>query len=298
MTILVGEKDNFNMALAKRLDIQLIPVTTRYFKDQEICPRIHTSKESIERVIYCARKTPEEDPNVYFNRFLFTAAGLKKAGAEVTAVMPYLVYARQDKDFVGGDQFEPKSIDILLETMSLYVDELITFNVHFQREQGIINNYSLPIHNIDGFDVFDKELSKTENMVIIAPDDGMRNFAEKLSKKHQVDFDFMLKSRNKDDGSLIFAEKDYSHIKDQVVVIPDDMYSTCGTMVSICNILRKYNPNKICTMAIHGAFTQDAHKRLGEVADRILVTDTINSENFTHSVLGKLANYLRTNLFN
>ena len=51
-------------------------------------------------------------------------------------------------------------------------------------------------------------------------------------------------------------------------------------------------------MAIHGAFTQDAHKRLGEVADRILVTDTINSENFTHSVLGKLANYLRTNLFN
>ena len=280
------------MYLAEKLDLKLVPVTTRSFKDKELCPRIHTNKRCIDDVIYCSRKTPEENPNDYFSRFLLTAAGLKKAGAEVTAVMPYLVYARQDKDFVNGNQFEPKSIEILLETMTPYINALITFNAHFQREHGVITSYALPVHNIDCFEVFNKELKDLENAIIMAPDKGMLDFAKKLSKTHSIDFDFMLKTRNRDDGCLVFEDKDYSHIKNKIVVIPDDMYSSCGTMITTCGILRKYQPKKICTMAIHGAFTPGAYEQLKGVSDGVLFTDTIINENATHGVSEKLADYM------
>lgn len=295
MKILVGEEDGFNIKLAEMLDIDLIPLTSKTYKDGEVCPRIHANKKSIERkkLLLCLRKTPDENPNDYLNRFLFTAGALKKEAANILAVMPYLVYARQDKDFLkGGNEFEPISIEIMLESLGTYVHGLLTFNSHFEREQKVITKYAVPIHNLDAFNVFGKKLREIKDLVIIAPDKGMKPLAEKIARKHECEFDYLEKSRNADNGEIVFADKDFK-IEGKNVVTLDDMISTGGTMIKGIKHLKKYNPANIYAMAVHGAFTPGAYEQLKAVCTDVFFTDTLKSDKSKVSVVEYLAAYIR-----
>jgi len=299
MTVLVGEEEEFNIELAEMLDMELVPVTFRSFKDGEICPRIADRNQLIdETVVLCLRKTPEENPNDYLNKFLFTAGCIREFNRDIVGIMPYLPYARQDKDFlVGQKNIEPNSSIILLDMISQYTGNLITFNSHFQRKQGVTerlynSGISLRFHNLDAFNLLNEELSAIEDLVIIAPDKGMRDFAADIAKKHKCEFDYLEKERDRTSGEIKFLEKEFD-ISGKNVVIPDDMVSSGSTLVKGIDSIRQHSPERVYAMFVHGAFSAGAYKQLEEVSDGLLFTDTVKNTDATVNVAPYLVQHIR-----
>jgi ribose-phosphate pyrophosphokinase len=214
----------------------------------------------------------------------------------VTAVMPYLIYARQDKDFLSDkDEFEPISIEILLENLAAYAKELVTFNAHFERKEKVITKYALPIYNIDAFKVLEDSLDNISDLVIIAPDKGMRDFSKDLAQSHNAGFDYLNKKRDKVTREITFLPKDFD-IAGKNVVIPDDIASTCGTLIKSIEHLKQYEPKDIYAMFVHGAFTEGAQDNLEKACNNIIFTNTINNPKATVHVEEYLAEYLRSNV--
>jgi ribose-phosphate pyrophosphokinase len=207
--------------------------------------------------------------------------------------MPYLPYARQDKQFIKGNAFEPVSLHHVLNHLGISASRLITFTSHFQREQGVIEEYACELHNLDGFSAFVPALGKISNPFFIAPDKGMKAFAEELAGRYQGEFDFLEKSRDTTLGEIVFEEKDLCAIKGKKVIIPDDMVSSGGTLVKSVNNLKRFEPAEIYLMFVHGAFTPGAYARLQETGAKLLFTDTIKDNNSNVSVVPYLTKYLK-----
>lgn len=298
MTILVGENDEFNLKLADYLGTDLVEVVNRTFPDGEICPRIKTSKLDFsgETVLLSLRKTLDENPNSYLMKFLLIGHAIHAAAEdnleEIVCIMPYLPYARQDKEFVNGMEFEPISIKALVSHLRVSFNSIVTFNSHFQRKEGIIGRYAIPIHNLDGFNVFDEELKSTDSLFILAPDKGMRSFAEELSRRYSCDFDFMEKKRDTTTGEVTFDEKELRHIKDKNIVIPDDLVGTGNTLIKTVNYAKKFEPAGISLMFMHGAFSTGAYERLKGTGAKIMFANTIKDNNSSHDVTPYLARYI------
>ena len=296
MTFLVGTEDEFNKNLAQKLGIELIKTETRMFSDKEICPKTFVSEKRLkgQHVIYCSKKTPDENPQNYFMNFLLETARLKKAGAKVTAIMPYMVYARQDKNFIKKGAFEACSIETIIKALAPYVSKIITVNAHFKREQGVYKKYARPIHVIDGFNVFNDEFKDMENCIVIAPDKGMKKRAKQLSKEYGCDFDYAIKHRDKLTNKTWFEDKKFK-LEDKTVIIPDDMISSGGTLIQLIEHLTQYNPKQIYAIAVHGAFAKGAYEKLAGKCERVLFTDSLENDKATHSIVDLLADYIKCN---
>jgi ribose-phosphate pyrophosphokinase len=302
MSILVGDNDEFNFKLANYLGTDLVQVVNRTFPDGEICPKIKMSKSDFggEPIILSMRKTLNENPNSYLMKFLLIGQALHAATEdnleEIICIMPYLPYARQDKEFVNGDEFEPVSIQTLVSHLGISFSSIVTFNSHFQRKEDVLGRYAIPIHNLDGFNVFDSELKNTENLFILAPDKGMHSFAEELSKKYSCDFDFMEKKRNNNTGEVSFEKKDLKHIKGKNIVIPDDLVGTGDTLLKTVNYVKKFEPSGISLMFMHGAFSAGAYERLQKTGSKLMFANTIKNNNYSHDITPYLARYIDCNL--
>jgi len=298
-SFLVGTEDEFNKNLAQKLGIELIKTKTRIFSDGEVCPKTFAleSKFKNQHVIYCSRKAPDANPNDYFINFLFEAARLKKAGATVTAVMPYMVYASQNKEFIekGETAIQPISIETVVAALAPYVREIVTVTPHFQRTEGVSREYSLPIHIIDGFNVYDKAFKGMKKCKVIAPDEGMASVAEELSLIYNCDFDYAIKHRDKKETDKTETEEKIFDVENRIVIVPDDMIRSGGTMMHLIEQLRQQKAKQVYVAVVHGAFAQDAYENLKKVCDRILFTDTLKNDNATHSIVDLLADYIERN---
>ena len=127
--IVVGN-DDFAKKLATALGSKFVPFEQRVFPDGEVCPRILGDVE--KNAIVANRMSLPLEPNKYFIETLLLIKNLQELGVEnIDVVMPYFVYARQDKIFRDG---EPFSYKFVLETLHRAgVNRFFTVSSHAER---------------------------------------------------------------------------------------------------------------------------------------------------------------------
>jgi ribose-phosphate pyrophosphokinase len=261
----------------------------KQFPDGEDYIRIPVEFRGKE-VILIHRCYPEQD-NSLIQLFLALKT-LKDGGASrISAVIPYLPYARQDKLFLKGEALSSKIVCGLIKDSGC--DELVTFDCHFLKKEGIFNYDGLRIRNISlSHAILSYFKKKLRSPKIISPDEGASYFLA-----NEKDSDVMKKTRGAySKGKTMYRtpkiEVDFN-VEGRDVVIVDDMISTGSTMLKAVEACRRLGAKSISCGASHGLFLKDSLKRLKRAgAKEVIVSNSIKSPASKIDILGSLRGVL------
>lgn len=253
--------------LSKYLKIPIANTISKRFPDDELYVRI-MDDVSKEHVIIIQTTYP--DYNI-IELFLLQNAAEEAGAKEISVVIPYFGYARQDTKFQNG---EPISAKALAQLISLNADRVITVDPH---KEHILDFFSTNAFSCSAVSEIAKYLKEKNIDLILAPDKGALNRAKDASKIIGCDFDYMEKKRI--DGNTVEIKPKKLDVQNKNVAIIDDIISTGGTMAISIQELKKHGAKKVYVACTHGLFAGDAIKKLNSAGcDEIISTDTIISD--------------------
>jgi ribose-phosphate pyrophosphokinase len=203
---------------------------------------------------------------------LLLAHTLKKGGASrVTAILPYLAYARHDKD-KPGESLATAWAGALAEASG--VDGVITVDVHSEKTKGL---FPVPVVSLSPAQVFAEALHRCglSSATIVAPDEGAigRCEAVKIAAGRPPGNTPYFEKRRTERG--IQHSRLIGEVGSQAVII-DDILDTGGTLLSACEKLVAAGVEEIYIMVTHGLFTGERWKQLWQLGvKRIFCTDSV-----------------------
>lgn len=253
--------------LSKELKVPLANIISKRFPDDEFYFRI---LEDISGKHVIIVQTTYPDPNI-IELFLIQNA-VEEAGAkEISVVIPYFGYARQDTKFQDG---EPISAKAMANLISLNADRVITVDPH---KEHILDFFSTSAYSCSAVPELAKYLKNKNIDMILAPDKGALERAKQASEIIDCDFDYMEKTRI--DGKTIEIKPKKLDAQNRKVAIIDDIVSTGGTMAKSIQQLKKHGAKNVYVACTHGLFAGDAIKKLSSAGSKeIIATDTIQSK--------------------
>jgi ribose-phosphate pyrophosphokinase len=253
--------------LSKNLKIPIANTISKRFPDDELYVRI-IDDVSKEHVIIIQTTYP--DYNI-IELFLLQNAAEEADAKEISVIIPYFGYARQDTKFKNG---EPISAKALANLISLNADRVITVDPH---KEHILDFFSTNAYSASAVPEIAKYLKEKNIDLILAPDKGALERAKQASKIIGCDFDYMDKTRI--DGTTVEIKPKKLNAQNKNVAIIDDIISTGGTMALSIQELKKHGAKKVSVACTHGLFAGDAIKKLNSAGcDEIISTDTIQSD--------------------
>ncbi len=267
-----------NPALAKRiaekLDTKLSSLEIFKFPDKEV--RVRVLEKVLDKHTIVVQSTGVH-PNHYYMQLFFILDALKRSGgSEVTLVIPYLGYQRQDHIFRSGEAVSLEVIVNLIKAMK--VDRVISFDLHAPRISEFFVNKRIKMDHLSALPVFAKEIEKMDlkNVVLVSPDMGgirrIKILAGLLGE--QVPCISIEKNRDLDTGE-IESNKINGEVK-KIAVIVDDMVSTGNTLIAAADLLQKNGAEEVYVFATHGIFAGEAPANLQKsIIKRVTIADTI-----------------------
>ena len=163
--------------IAEKLNINTVDVNLKAFPDGEYCLRFESSVAD-EEVVVVQTTGPPQDKNIMQLLLILDAA--KDLGArKVTAVVPYLAYARQDKRFLAGEVVSAETIAKLIETCR--IEKFITVNIHSKKT---LENFKVPNMNLSAITLLADYFKKRGlyGAFSLSPDKGAIDLAEQADK--------------------------------------------------------------------------------------------------------------------
>jgi ribose-phosphate pyrophosphokinase len=270
----------FGEGVAQQLGIPLSAHEEREFEDGEhkSRPLVNVRNRDVF-VIQSLYADTKQSVNDKLLRLLFFIGALNDASAaRVTAVVPYLAYARKDAKTQTRDPVTTRYVAQLFEAVG--TDRVLTLDVHnlaaFQnafrcRTDHLEVTKLLVAH-------FAPLLKETAQITVVSPDIGGMKRAERFrhalgrALNRELSLAFMEKARAKGvmrGGRLIGEVSGYA-------IIVDDLISTGGTLLHAATACRESGAAKVYAAASHGVFIGQAINLLSSPAlDQVVVTETI-----------------------
>ena len=249
------------------LDVPMANLISKRFPDDELYIRILDDIKG-ENVIIVQTTYP--DRNIV-ELFLLQNAAREAGADEITVVMPYFGYARQDKKFEEG---EPLSAKAIAKLISLQADKVITVDPH---KEHILDFFSIKAFSCSGVPALAEYLRDKDIDMVLAPDKGALERAKQASKIIKCNFDYMEKTRI--DGTTVEIKPKSLDADGKNVAIIDDIISTGGTMAKSIRELSSQGAKQVYVACTHGLFAGEAVKKLVSAGcNEIISTDTIKSD--------------------
>ena len=253
--------------LSKKLGAPLAGTISKRFPDDEFYVRV-VDDISGEHVIIVQTTYP--DPNIV-ELFLLQNAVKESGAKEISIVIPYFGYARQDTKFENG---EPISAKAMAGLIGLNADRVITVDPH---KEHILKFFSTSAFSCSAVPELAKYLKKKDIDMVLAPDKGALDKAKKASEIIGCDFDYMEKTRI--DGETIEIKPKNLDAQNKNAAIIDDIISTGGTMAKSIQELKKNGAKNVFVACTHGIFAGDAVKKLNSAGcNEIISTDTVEGK--------------------
>ena len=231
-------------------------------------------------------------------QLLFFLGALRDASAQrVTAVVPYLCYARKDRRSKSRDPVTTRYIAELFEAMGL--DRLVTLDVH--NLAAFQNAFRIPTEHLEAKNSFVKyfvPLLHNEEVVVVSPDVGgvkrAEAFREALSAAlaRPVTNAFVEKYRS---AGVVSGEALIGDVADRTAIIIDDLVSSGTTLARAARACKAGRAKIVYAVATHGVFATNASQVLAEAPlERIVVTNTIPPFRLDSDVVRNKLNVLDT----
>src|SRR3990170_8968519 len=257
MKIILGPSSKeLGERVAEIAGFEKVPVVSRVFPDGESYIRLEGTVQGEHVAIVHTTSNPQ-DNNLMQLAFMANAA--KRNGAKkVTAVVPYLAYARQDKIFLEGENVSIETVVAMLKAAG--IDQLITVNIH---AETALSKFSFPAKTLTAIPLLAEHFVKKghRKAFALAPDKGAMYIAQQAQQILGGEAGNLEKQRNRHTGQTAQTGK-HLDVKGETVIIFDDIISTGGTIVGAARILKEQGAAQVYAACVHGLLIGDAEKRI------------------------------------
>ena len=275
MKLLTGNSNKvLSKNIAKYLKTKLVNSSIRKFSDGEIYVEINENIRGNSIFIVQSISSPANDNLM---ELLLCIDALKRSSAKnITAVIPYFGYARQDRKVVPRTSISAKLVSNLITKAG--ADRVVTVDLHAGQIQGF---FDIPVDNLFATPIFARHARKkikSKKIVCVAPDVGGTERARALGKLLNVGLAIVDKRRPKPGQSQVMNV--IGDVKGQTCIIVDDIIDSGGTIVNAAKALKGKGAKEVFVYITHGVLSGDAVKKIkNSVIKNLVITDTIdNSE--------------------
>jgi len=240
------------------LGISLCDVSVQKFPDGESSVHIRETVRGEDVFIIQSTSPPVNDHTM---ELLLMIDALKRASArQITAVIPYYGYARQDRKHIGRVPISARLIANFIEVAG--ADRMLTLDLPAGQIQGFFN---IPVDNLRIDPIVAKHLTNSglaENSVIVAPDVGAAKRASSVAERLHLPYAIVEKSRVSEKTGEVQARTIIGNVKGKIAIIVDDIIATGGTVVAAAQLLKDEGAKEVHATFSHGVFAADAVAKL------------------------------------
>lgn len=237
------------------------------FPNQELHARIQTNVTGEECMILGTIAPPDEQ---LLSLPLLSHTLHKEGAHSIVALLPYLAYARDDKQKVGQSR-ATAWVGSLLQASG--IDEVITVDIHSITAQRL---FPMPVVSLSPADLFAQEMKKLSllHATIVAPDEGARDRCQAVARAAEMTEDVVVLEKQRTREGVVHVG--ISGTVGQQAVIVDDILDTGGTLVSCCECLQQRDVRDITIFVTHGLFTGVLWQKLWSLGvTSMYCTDTV-----------------------
>jgi ribose-phosphate pyrophosphokinase len=271
MTIFAGPAStSLARAVAAQLGQCLGTCTVQRFPDSEVHVELHDSVRGHDVYLLQATSPPVD---LHLLELLFLADACRRAGAaQLTAVVPYFGYARQDRRARGREAVGARLVAELLGSSGL--QRLVAVDLHTVALEGFL---PIPLEHLSAVPLLVEAVRPwvADNTVVVTPDLGAVKLAERYATALQRPLAIVHKTRLS--GEDVRVEQIVGEVHGRVPIIVDDMISTGGTIAAASQALLAAGCEPpVMVVITHGLLVGPAVERLCSIPlQRLLVTDSV-----------------------
>ena len=273
MKLLTGNSNkNLSQKISKFLKNRLVNSSIRKFSDGEIYIEINENIRGNSIFVIQSVSSPANDNLM---ELLLCIDALKRSSAKnITAVIPYFGYARQDRKVVPRTSISAKLVSNLIAKAG--ADRVVTVDLHAGQIQGF---FDIPVDNLFATPIFARHVKKkikTKNLICIAPDVGGTERARALGKLLNVGLAIVDKRRPKAGQSQVMNI--IGDVRGKTCIIVDDIIDSGGTIVNAAAALKKRGAKDVHVYVTHGVLSGGAENKIKKSnIKNLVITDTIDN---------------------
>jgi ribose-phosphate pyrophosphokinase len=258
-------------AIAGYLGLPLGKAVVGQFSDGEVMTEIQDNVRGRDVFVVQSTSTPTND-NLMELCVMLDALRWASAG-RITAVIPYLGYARQDR--------RPRSarVPITARLVAKMIGQaganrVLTVDLHADQIQGF---FDIPVDNVYASPILLGDIWRQEykNLVVVSPDVGgvirARALAKRLDDAELAIIDKRRPRANEAQVMNIIGE-----VQDRTCIIVDDLVDTAGTLCQAAKALKAHGARTVVAYCTHAVLSGAAIRTIeNSQLDTLAVTDSI-----------------------
>lgn len=264
-----------------------------HFADGEILCEIGESVRGKDVFIVQSTSNPVTENLM---EILVLTDALKRASArEITAVIPYFGYARQDRKAKPRQPITSKLVADLLTTAG--VNRVVTVDLHAAQIQGF---FDIPVDEMQALPLLIKYFrkKKVQDLCVVSPDHGGATRARKMSEAFDCPIAIIDKRRPKPNVAEVMGI--IGNVEGKNCILVDDMIDTAGTITAGVDMLKQKGAKDVYIACTHGVLSGPAIERLSIVLQKKLLLLTLSKfhkkRNLINLFLYLLQDYLHIQL--
>jgi len=259
-------------AVAKGLDIELLPTTAYTFANGELYVRFGESVRGTDCFVLQSHAAPI---NEAIMEQLIMVDALKRASARsITVIMPCYGYARQDKKHKGREPISARLMADLFKTAG--AGRIMAVDLHTSQIQGFFDG---PVDHLWAMPLLAQYVRSRVtpgNLTIVSPDAGRVRLADQWSDHMGAPLAIIHKRRDPSVPNQIKVHELVGQVEGRTCVLVDDMIDTGGTIVQAAEALFDNGAKDVIVASTHGLLSGPAVERLRDSRiTEVIVTDTL-----------------------
>ncbi len=256
------------VSIASAMGVHLSDISVTAFADGEVNCQIRENVRGVEVFLIQSTCRPVNDN--LMELLIMVDAARRASAHNITAVIPYFGYARQDKKDAPRVPVSAKLVADLITTAG--ADRILAMDLHAGQIQGYFN---IPVDHLFAAPVALQRLRQIDGeIMMVSPDAGGVERARAMAKRLNVDLAVIDKRReeaNKVAGMTVIGD-----VEGATCCFYDDMIDTAGTLTKGAEAVIEQGARDVYAFATHPVFSGPAIERLeASPFKKVFVTDTI-----------------------
>ncbi len=259
--------------LSRKIKATFVKSELRVFPDGEGKITLNSDPKR-GKIIIVQSLFPPVDSNLVYLLSLISKA--RKFSKNISVVIPYMGYARQDREFLPGEIITISVISKLINSVG--ATKLLVTDIH---SKIALDHFTIPTKNVSAIPLLANHIKKMKlkNPIVISPDQGGKNRALEFAKSLNADCIALEKQRNRKTGKVKIISTNLQQVKNRDLILVDDMISTGDSIIKASKFLKKQKCKRIFVVCTHALLINDAEDKIKKSG----VTKIIS----TNSILGK-----------
>lgn len=273
-TVVFALSSNIDLAdeICNHLDIERGRIEVRHFADGEIL--VEPLQSVRGKHVYIIQSTNFPVSETYMEVLIAIDACKRASANEITVVMPYFGYARQDRKARARQPISAKLMANLLTTAG--ANRVVTIDLHAPQIQGFFDIPTDDLTAVDMIAQYYRNKNFSEEVVVVSPDHGGATRARKLSDKIPNSTIAIIDKR-RTQPNVAEAMNLIGDVQGKIAIVIDDMVDTAGSLMGGIDMLYSKGATEVYCACTHGILSGPALERIaGSSIKELLITNTIS----------------------